>query len=168
MNTPHQPSKEEMELIEKEAKARSEKIDRQAMFEAGALFGYTLGAKSSDAEIEKLRVRLAACGVAALMNTESTVKERITKDNEFWCASYQDVCNAVDREIDCREKLRVVVRKVNEVQNTIGWLAKGSGTVGDSVLNAWNLNAQILTELGEYQNEYLKLSHAKLDHKGDV
>ena len=53
-------------------------------------------------ELETERVRLAACGVAAMANTESTVAKRITPDNPYWSASYKDVCNAVDREMKLR------------------------------------------------------------------
>jgi len=50
-------------------------------------------------EAEYERLRLAACGVAALQNTDETVKERITFENEYFSGSYQQVCDAVDREI---------------------------------------------------------------------
>ena len=55
-------------------------------------------------ELETLRMQLAACGVAALCNTKSSSIDRIGRDNLYWSASYQDVCNAVDREIALREK----------------------------------------------------------------
>lgn len=56
-------------------------------------------------DIERLRMQLAACGVAAMCNTkESMGTQRIGKDNPYWCASYGDVCNAVDREIALREE----------------------------------------------------------------
>lgn len=56
-------------------------------------------------ELETERMRLAACGVAAMQNTEATRKERITKDNPYWSASYGDVCSAVDREMSLRSQL---------------------------------------------------------------
>lgn len=62
--------------------------------------------KRKEDELETLRLQLAACGVAAMCNTRESAKEqRITKDNPYWSASYQDVCNAVDREMALREKL---------------------------------------------------------------
>ena len=57
-------------------------------------------------EIEKMR--LAACGVAAIQNTRITIKDRIKSDSPYWSASYSDVCRAVDREIALREKLELV------------------------------------------------------------
>jgi hypothetical protein len=55
--------------------------------------------------MEILRLQLAACGVAAGMNTETSKKYRISKDSPYYTASYQDVCNAVDREIKLRAKV---------------------------------------------------------------
>ena len=57
-----------------------------------------------DREIETLRIQLAACGVAARQNTESTIKDRLTQDSPYWSGSYQDVCNAVDREMIWRRR----------------------------------------------------------------
>lgn len=54
------------------------------------------------AELETERMRLAACGVAALGNTADSVKERISNDNPYYSASYSDVCRAVDAEIALR------------------------------------------------------------------
>lgn len=56
-------------------------------------------------ELETERMRLAGCGVVAMQNTRESTKERITKDNPYWSASYGDVCSAVDREISLREAL---------------------------------------------------------------
>ena len=57
------------------------------------------------AEVERLRMQLAACGVAAMGNTPETAAQRITRDNPYWSASYGDVCAAVDREMLLRGKL---------------------------------------------------------------
>jgi hypothetical protein len=56
-------------------------------------------------ENEVLRMQLAGCGVAAMQNTENTVKDRIGKDNPYWSASYGDVCAAVDREMKLRSSM---------------------------------------------------------------
>jgi len=56
-------------------------------------------------ELENERIRLAACGVAALQNTEESIKERITKESPYWSASYSDVCNTVDREMKLERRL---------------------------------------------------------------
>lgn len=57
------------------------------------------------AELENERMRLAACGVAALSNTDKTIKTRIDKDSPYYSASYQDVCSAVDREMQLRAEI---------------------------------------------------------------
>jgi len=57
------------------------------------------------AELEVERMRLAACGVAAMANTkESAEKVRISDSNPYWSASYYDVCSAIDREMILREE----------------------------------------------------------------
>jgi hypothetical protein len=58
-------------------------------------------------ENEQLRVQLAGCGVAALGNTIEAVKQRVSKGDYGWSASYGDVCDAVDRELKLREALSV-------------------------------------------------------------
>ena len=50
------------------------------------------------AELERERMRLAACGVAAMSNTPETIAKRINADSDYFSASYSDVCRAVDRE----------------------------------------------------------------------
>lgn len=66
--------------------------------------------KRLENEAEVLRMQLAACGVAAMQNTEETKKERITRDNPYWTASYGDVCRAVDAEIKYRTELEEVIK----------------------------------------------------------
>ena len=56
-------------------------------------------------ELERERLRLAACGVAAMQNTEESRKERIAHNNEYFSDSYFQVCTAVDREMDLRRQL---------------------------------------------------------------
>ncbi len=55
-------------------------------------------------ELEKERMRLAACGVAALQNTRQSIKERLTRNNPYWSDSYERVCDVVDREMKYRPK----------------------------------------------------------------
>ena len=64
-------------------------------------------------ECERLRMQLAACGVAALSNTpESAAKNRLAPENKYYSASYQDVCRAVDSEMKLREKLEAAEKQV--------------------------------------------------------
>ena len=58
-----------------------------------------------DAEIERLRVQLAGCGVAAMQNTEASKANRVKRGSYGWSESYGDVCRAVDREIEQRRVL---------------------------------------------------------------
>lgn len=58
------------------------------------------------AEIERLRLQLAACGVAAHCNTRTSIeRNQIKRDNPAWSASYRDVCDAVEREMRLRQRL---------------------------------------------------------------
>lgn len=66
-------------------------------------------------ELETERMRLAACGVAALGNTKESVKERINKENPYYSASYADVCRAVDAEIKLRDEVERL-KAENEAQ----------------------------------------------------
>lgn len=71
-------------------------------------------------ELETERMRLAGCGVAAMGNTADSVKERISRDNPYWSASYDGVCSAVDREIAMRENLERECRDMDSVLLFLG------------------------------------------------
>lgn len=58
----------------------------------------------AEAEVERLRMQLAACGVAANDNLDQPA-QRIAKSNPNWSAAYGDVCRAVDRETALRIEL---------------------------------------------------------------
>ena len=58
-------------------------------------------------DIEQLRVQLAACGVAAMCNTkQSRGQQKCVVGDYGWSQSYQDVVNAVGREIALRDQLQ--------------------------------------------------------------
>uniref|UniRef100_A0AAU6W092 Uncharacterized protein n=1 Tax=Pseudomonas phage Nican01 TaxID=3138540 RepID=A0AAU6W092_9CAUD len=72
--------------------------------------------KKLAAELEIERMRLVACGVAAMSNTrESAGIQRVKKDSPFYCASVQDVHNAVDREMALREKVETYEQALREL-----------------------------------------------------
>jgi hypothetical protein len=65
-------------------------------------------------ELKELhRMQLVACSTAALANTEKSKEFRISKENSYWTPAYQDVCDAVDREISYREALKFYADKNN-------------------------------------------------------
>lgn len=80
-------------------------------FKVGDFGQMQISVNCMQSELEHERIRLAACGVAALANNEETaLKQRITKDNPYWSASYQDVCTAVDREMKYRKALEEIAK----------------------------------------------------------
>lgn len=84
--------------------------------------------KELEAKLEILRMQLVACGVAALQNTEKSKVDRITKDNPYYSASYKDVCDAVDREIDLRAKLEIAVEALEFYADGDSWGHVAPGT----------------------------------------
>lgn len=70
-------------------------------------------------EVEQLRVQLAGCGVAAMCNTHKSREEQKCVQGDYgWSQSYQDVVNAVEREIKLREENEKIKLLVFQV---IGW-----------------------------------------------
>lgn len=110
-------------------------------------FGKRGELKAKDAEIKKLneecevwRIKLAACGVAALSNTHKSIKDRrIDSNNPYYSASYSDVCDAVDREIALRED--------NEKKDAeIARLRKALEMIKENSLECFNCSASLLAE----------------------
>jgi uncharacterized protein YigA (DUF484 family) len=71
------------------------------------------------AEIEKLRMQLAACGVAAMANTSATAPLARNVSPEYNSASLQDVCRAVDREMAQRAQVAFLEVKVQTMEAEI-------------------------------------------------
>lgn len=68
-------------------------------------------------DLERERVRLAACGVAAMQNTRtSAANGRMARDAWAWSASYADVCRAVDSQMDERERAEQAERKFEQAE----------------------------------------------------
>lgn len=109
------------------------KDDINSWFAAGAPSSYD-DWMALKREVEQLRVQLAGCGVVAMQNTRSSVALRCVTGEYGWSASYDDVCQAVDREMELRERLEGitgngpvgVVSASKEQENgsffTINWL----------------------------------------------
>jgi hypothetical protein len=54
-------------------------------------------------ELERERIRLAACGVIAMSNTADSAKQAREMHEDYRSASAQDVANAVDKQMELRE-----------------------------------------------------------------
>ena len=87
-----------------------------------------------EAKLEISRMQLVACGVAALQNTEKSKVDRITKDNPYYSASYKDVCDAVDREIDLRAKLEIAVEALEDIKTCVPVIGTRIGDYCDEAL----------------------------------
>lgn len=59
-------------------------------------------------ELERERLRLAACGVVAMSNTRETAERNRECHKSYKSASFNDVCAAVDREMALRERVAVL------------------------------------------------------------
>ena len=57
-----------------------------------------------EAESELHGLQMAAISAAALGNTLTTATDRIRRDHPYWTPAYQDVCDAVDREMAHRAR----------------------------------------------------------------
>lgn len=86
-------------------------------------------------DLERLRMQLAACTTAALLNTRETMAERITADNPYYSAAYADVCRAVDREVEYREKLADVARDAERYR----WLLENARATAEHWGGRWSL-----------------------------
>lgn len=81
------------------------------------------------AEAEQLRVQLAACGVAALCNTdESRATHSVERGAYGWSDSYEQVCRAVWREMALRAE-------VEKLRDAVSW--HRCSTHGDVDSTAW-------------------------------
>ncbi len=76
--------------------------------------------ESQEDEVEKLIMQLAACGVAAMSNTRETAKENILPDHSpYFTASYDEVCCAVNREMNLREELSSLKEQLTIMEQII-------------------------------------------------
>ena len=60
--------------------------------------------KALEAECERLRMQLAACGVVALANTPESAAQARQMHSDYMSASCSDVADAVDREMTLRQQ----------------------------------------------------------------
>jgi hypothetical protein len=70
--------------------------------------------------LETERMRLAACGVAAMMNTRDCAKKRIHRNSPYWSESYADVCRAIDSQMDLREAEQRLSQAYLRIREKVG------------------------------------------------
>ena len=98
-------------------------------------------------EIEQLRVQLAGCGVAALCNTnESMEQQRVNPGDYGYSASYQDVLNAVKREIKYRELLEKMAKTLEKSKE---------------YLDEYRPHGHVLDQIEEALQEYREITDTK-------
>lgn len=78
-------------------------------------------------ELDIERLRLAACGVVAMQNTEESRKDRIGPNHRCYSASYMDVCRAVDAEIELRKQRDELLAALKDARELVdSWGAYAS------------------------------------------
>ena len=77
-----------------------------------------------EAELERERMRLAACGVVAMANTRDRAREARQMLPEYRSASLDDVERAVDREMAERERREAADKILRDIRNrgVGGWV----------------------------------------------
>ena len=74
-----------------------------------------------ETELETERMKLVACGVAALSNTRDSFEEQgLPFDSPYWSASYKDVRRAVRREMEHRENLESSIKDYKQLAHDCG------------------------------------------------
>lgn len=107
-------------------------------------------------ELDRERVRVAACGVAAMQNTRTSADMRMKRDEWAWSDSYYEVCRAVDREIAERERAeraesdlaaaRAECERMRAALDTLADFAGRLRTMSDEELRAWHDAARAATK----------------------
>ena len=70
-----------------------------------------------EAELERLRLQLAACSSVALANTRESAAAARQMHPDFYCATVMDVAAAVDREMAAREEVERLQAENQSLQN---------------------------------------------------
>ena len=97
-------------------------------------------ARQLETELNEAReseiMKLAAISTASLQNSEKTVKDRISADNPYYSTAYQDVCDAVDREITLRvsiDRKNAVIAQCLEALESANFAVKIIGFTGGNI-----------------------------------
>ena len=67
-------------------------------------------------ELERERIRLAACGVVALANTVESAKKARAMLPEYESASCDDVARAVDKQMQLEQQRDELVEKIRDME----------------------------------------------------
>lgn len=76
------------------------------------------------AELERERMRLAACGVVAMANTPDSAESARQMHDDYRSASCDEVANAVDREMALRAERDAALALLREARD---WVDAGYG-----------------------------------------
>lgn len=122
------------------------------------------------AELEQTRVQLAGCGVAAMCNTRKSMTEQLCKPGDYgYSASYQDVLNSVNREIEMREERDRLKGELEEAQQSklkIGVeLDKWRNRAVANRANCQDLEHQLAEVKGELETTQLHLMEEETTRK---
>lgn len=116
-----------------------------------------LKAKLFQSEREQHLMQLAAISTAAWGNTDSVRADRIGKDSPWWSTAYRDVCNAIDREIQHRNRVEeleneaVALRlKLESAQSELDTFKRGFAAMQEATLKqVQQLRPQWRTEFSD-------------------
>ena len=76
-------------------------------------------------ELKELHnIQLSAISVTSLMNTSNSKKDRLNRENPYWTLAYQDTCDAVDREIQERNRANNAEEIIKKLEISHDELAK--------------------------------------------
>lgn len=97
--------------------------------------------EKQQAEIEQLRVQLAGCGVAAMCNTRESMQQQLCRKGDYgYSASYQDVIDAVNREIALREENAALRKEVERLQTILGAIAHETEMIHQQMVSKFGLD----------------------------
>lgn len=124
-----------------------------AVYTADQMRAYARAAIADrDAEIERLRMQLVACGVVAMSNTAASASWARDIHPDYRCASVDDVARAVDREMAERNRADERDAEIARLHARIDAIvAKAPGAV--TIEDAWERREDDLDVLASYDRD---------------
>jgi len=74
------------------------------------------------AELERERIRLAACGVVAMSNTPESAEKSRQMQGMYWSASCEDVARAVDKQMQLAAELAERDNRIKNMQDDFDFI----------------------------------------------